>query len=170
MHRFSIRTLLLVTTSVAVCFGLFAYTRSSHAHSAEIRASEQRSINSNVGTFGPGQILVLEPGETCAFDGSIIQLHGSGPPYARFYGRDAYRRVTGISFSGDVDPRVVDNFSHFRDLRAVSFSSPVTVDGKFAPRFSDLLFAIIEFRRKSPDVSVSVTCKDPFGNVVFDDS
>ncbi|EMI41723.1 secreted protein [Rhodopirellula sp. SWK7] len=170
MHRFSIRTLLLVTTVVAVGFGLFAYTHSSHAYNAEIRADELRSINSIVGMFGPGQIVVSEPGVTYAFDGSIMHLHGSGPCYARFYGRDAYRRVTGISFSGDVDPRVIDHFSHFSSLQWVSFSSPVTVDGQFSPRFSDLLFAIMEFRQKSTAVSVSVTCTDPVENVVFDES
>lgn len=170
MHRFSIRTLLLVTTFVAVCFGLFAYARSSHARNAEIRAAERQSINSIVGMFGPGQIVVSEPGVTYAFDGSIIHLHGTPPSYARFFGYDAYQRVTNIHFSGDVDPRVVDYLSDFRNLRSVAFSSLVTSDGKFSPRFSDLLFAIDDFRSASPRVSVSVRCTDPFGTIVFDDS
>lgn len=170
MHRFSIRTFLFITTCVAFCFGLFAYTHALHMRNAEVRATEMRSINSIVGMFGPGQIVVSEPGVTYAFDGSIIHLRGDEPLYARFYGYDAYRRVTSISFAGDVDPRVVERLPDFADLRSVSFSSRVSVDGEFQPRFSDLLSAIIEFCAKSPGVSVSVTCKDRHGNVVFEDS
>ncbi|TWU07577.1 hypothetical protein [Stieleria varia] len=170
MRRFSIRRLLLATTVVAVFFGLYAYTCTSHAHNVAIRAAELRSINSIVGMFGAGQIVVTERGGTYAFDGSIFHLHDDEPPYARFYGYDTYRRVTNIHFRGDVDPHVVDYLPDFRNLRSVSFSLLVTVDGEFPPRFLDLLSATIDFRTRSPDVSVSVTCTDTHGNVVFDDS
>lgn len=169
MHQFSIRTLLLITTLVAICVGLFACARSFYAANAEVRAAELRSINSIVGMFGPGEIVVSEPGGSYAFDGSMIHLHDNGSPGVRFYGRDAYQRVTNIHFRGNVDPLVLDYLPDFRDLRSVSFSSIVTVDGEFPPRFSDLLSAIIDFRDASPGVSVTIECTDPYGKVLFED-
>ncbi|MEL6107255.1 MAG: hypothetical protein AAFU85_14540 [Planctomycetota bacterium] len=85
-RRFSIRALLVTTALVAVAFGM-------HAYHAAVRSRELRSIDAMVDLFGPGQIIVSEPGVTYAHDGTLIYLNNIGPGYGRFYGFDACPRV-----------------------------------------------------------------------------
>ena len=79
MRQFSIRTLLLCTTLIAIVLGLVVYGRLRHSQAQRVRIEEQQliaKIDSSLGTAG---IYVAEPGVSYSGDGSVVYLMPTGP-------------------------------------------------------------------------------------------
>ena len=168
MRQFSIRTLLLCTTLIAFALGLVAYDRMCHSQAQRLRIEEQQLIAKIDSSLGPAGIYVAEPGVTLSGDGSVVYLMPTGPKHPSLCSSDAYNRATIIYLEGKIQADTIRQLNDLQHLRTVGLAVDSDRNGDLPNGFDDLLFATVDFHEQHPDVSLSLTCSNWSGDVVFD--